>query len=164
MALASLYWVFRLVEGNGPAFPPWAKALVVLLSLRPIMGDLIHGNVNLFILFLIAASLFAFGRRRDLGGGLLLGLAIACKLTPALFVPYFLWKRSWKMLIGCAAGLGLAGAFTKVLAGMLFGVSPWDAVTMAGVISLVIVVSIAASLLPAIRAARVEPMRVLRQE
>jgi ABC-type antimicrobial peptide transport system permease subunit len=67
-------------------------------------------------------------------------------------------------LIGCAAGLGLAGAFTKVLAGMLFGVSPWDAVTMAGVISLVIVVSIAASLLPAIRAARVEPMRVLRQE
>jgi ABC-type antimicrobial peptide transport system permease subunit len=67
-------------------------------------------------------------------------------------------------LLGCVAGLGLAGAFTKVLAGMLFGVSPWDAITMTGVIVLVIAVSIVASLLPAARAARVEPMRVLREE
>src|SRR5262249_31047105 len=34
-------------------------------------------------------------------------LAIACKVTPALFVPYFLWKRSWKALGGCALGLAL---------------------------------------------------------
>jgi ABC-type lipoprotein release transport system permease subunit len=47
---------------------------------------------------------------------------------------------------------------------MLFGVSPWDALTMTGVVALVIAVSIAASLLPAVRAARVEPMRVLREE
>ena len=26
MALASLYWVFRLVQGGGAAFPPWARA------------------------------------------------------------------------------------------------------------------------------------------
>jgi hypothetical protein len=107
MTLLAVFWVFRLIESPDRPFPPWAKALAVLLSLRPITSDLIHGNVNLFILFLIAGSLFAFSRRRDLGGGLLLGLAIACKLTPALFVPYFLWKRSWKMLIGCAAGLVL---------------------------------------------------------
>jgi putative ABC transport system permease protein len=67
-------------------------------------------------------------------------------------------------LLGCMGGLGLAGAFTKVLAGMLFGVSPWDAVTLIGVIALVIAVSIAASLLPAVRAARLDPMQVLREE
>ena len=67
-------------------------------------------------------------------------------------------------LLGCVAGLALAAAFTKLLAGMLFGVSPWDAITMTGVIALVIAVSIAASLLPALRAARVEPMQVLREE
>ena len=51
-----------------------------------------------------------------------------------------------------------------MLAGMLFGVSPWDPITMTGVIVLVITVSIVASLLPAARAARVEPMGVLREE
>ena len=67
-------------------------------------------------------------------------------------------------LLGCVAGFGLAGAFTKALAGILFGVSPWDAMTMTGVIVLVIAISIAASLLPAVRAARVKPMQALREE
>jgi hypothetical protein len=107
MALASLYWVFRLVEGDGPAFPPWAKALVVLLSLRPITSDLIHGNVNLFILFLVVAGLYALYRGRQLGGGLVIALAIACKVTPALFVPYLVWKRAWRALAGCGVGLVL---------------------------------------------------------
>jgi putative ABC transport system permease protein len=67
-------------------------------------------------------------------------------------------------LLGCVAGLGLAAAFTRLLARMLFGVSPWDAVTMSGVIALVIAVSTLASLLPAARAGRVEPMQVLREQ
>jgi hypothetical protein len=107
MALASFYWVFRLVEGTGPPFPPWAKALVVLLSLRPITSDLIHGNVNLFILFLVVAGLYALHKGRQGGGGLMIALAIACKVTPALFVPYLLWKRAWRALAGCAVGLVL---------------------------------------------------------
>jgi alpha-1,2-mannosyltransferase len=81
--------------------------LTVLLSLRPIAGDLSHGNVNLFILFLVVAFLYAFHRGRDLLAGLLLALAMACKVTPALFVPYLVWKRAWRALAGCAAGLAL---------------------------------------------------------
>ena len=100
-------WVFCLVADAGRPFPPWAKALTVLLSIRPVVGDLQHGNVNLFILFLVAAALACFSRKRDFTAGLLLALAVACKLTPALFVPYFLWKRAWRCLAGCAAGLVL---------------------------------------------------------
>jgi alpha-1,2-mannosyltransferase len=107
MALASFYWLFRLVAASGTPFPPWAKALVVLLSLRPIIGDLIHGNVNLFILFLVMAGLYAFHKGRSVRGGLFLAFAIACKVTPALFVPYLVWKRAWKALAGCAVGLVL---------------------------------------------------------
>jgi putative ABC transport system permease protein len=92
------------------------------------------------------------------------GLRLALGALPAQIVRQFLAQGMRVSLIGCAAGLGLAGAFTKVLAGMLFGVSSWDAITMAGVISLVLAVSIAASLMPAMRAARVDPMRVLREE
>jgi len=71
------------------------------------MGDLLHGNVNLFILFLVIATLYAFHCRHDLTAGVILGLAIACKVTPALFIPYFIWKRAWGALIGCLIGLGL---------------------------------------------------------
>ncbi len=107
MTLLAIHWVFRLVEVPGRPFPAVAQALVVLLSLRPILGDLEHGNVNLFILFLIVAALAAFQARRDVLSGLLLGLAISCKVTPALFVPYLVWKRAWRSLAGVALGIGL---------------------------------------------------------
>jgi hypothetical protein len=107
LAVLSIYWVFRLVESQNHPFPPWAKCLTILLSIRPIFGDLTHGNVNLFILFLVVAALFAFKRKHDFTSGVLLALAIACKVTPALFVPYFLRKRAWKTLAGCALGMAL---------------------------------------------------------
>ena len=118
MALAAFYWVFRLVENPEQPFPPWAKALTVVLSMRPIMGDLSHGNVNLFILFLVVAGLYAFRHGRDVLCGGLLGLAIACKITPLLFVPYLLWKRSWKTLAGCGVGLIL---FFGIVPGVFLG-------------------------------------------
>jgi hypothetical protein len=107
MALLALWWAFRLVEAPDVPFPPLACAAAVLLSLKPIIDDLNHGNVNLFILFLVMAALTAYRRGLDLVAGIVLGLAIACKITPALFVPYLLWKRSWRALIGVAAGLAL---------------------------------------------------------
>jgi hypothetical protein len=107
MALLAVYWVFRLVEDPDRPFPPWARALAVLLSLKPIVDDLNHGNVNLFILFLVVAALTLLRRGRDLLAGLVLGLAIACKITPALFLPYLLWKRAWRAVAGCAFGLVL---------------------------------------------------------
>jgi len=97
-------------------------------------------------------------RRREVGLRLALGA-----LRPQI-LRQFVAQGMRVSLLGCVAGLGLAGAFTRALAGMLFGVSPWDPITMTGVIVLVITVSIVASLLPAARAARVEPMGVLREE
>ncbi len=67
-------------------------------------------------------------------------------------------------LLGCLAGLALAALSTRLLAGMLFGVSASDSLTLGGVVAIVMAVSIAASLIPAVRASRVEPMQVLREE
>jgi ABC-type lipoprotein release transport system permease subunit len=47
---------------------------------------------------------------------------------------------------------------------MLYGVSPTDGVTLSSVVVIVLAVAAVASLVPAIRAARVEPMDVLRDE
>jgi putative ABC transport system permease protein len=92
------------------------------------------------------------------------GLRLALGALRGQIVRQFLGQGLRVSLVGCAAGIAVAAVFTRLLAGMLYGVSPWDATTMTTVIALVMAVSIAASLLPAIRAARVEPMRVLRDE
>ena len=65
---------------------------------------------------------------------------------------------------GCLLGLGLAAACVRLLSGMLYGVSTFDPATFAGVVALVLLVAAFATLLPAARAARTDPMRVLRDE
>lgn len=112
-------WTFRLIETPERPIPAWAKALAIAFSIRPILGDLTHGNVNIFILFLVTASLYSFSRGRDWLAGLLLALSIACKVTPALFVIYFLYKRAWGVLLGCTIGLGL---FFFVVPSLIFAV------------------------------------------
>jgi hypothetical protein len=118
MVLVAIHLEFRLVEDPDKPWPLWARAAAVVLSLRPILGDLSHGNVNLLILLLCVTGLWCFRRGGDWRAGGLLGLAIACKLTPALFLPYFAWKRQWKVLGGAAAGLVL---FFMVVPGLCFG-------------------------------------------
>jgi putative ABC transport system permease protein len=66
--------------------------------------------------------------------------------------------------VGCAVGLWLAVVFGRALSGMLFDVSPHDVPTLTGVVLLMGAVSVAASVWPAMRAARTEPIRVLRDE
>jgi putative ABC transport system permease protein len=62
--------------------------------------------------------------------------------------------------------LGLAGALalTRVLASSLYGVSSFDPITFVAVPALLLLVTIAACLVPARRAANVDPMRTLRYE
>jgi hypothetical protein len=108
-ALASILGVWTFLDAPERTFSVWGKALGVLLALRPIEGDLIHGNVNLLILLLVVGTLIAFCQRRDILAGALLGLGIACKLTPALFLVYFLYKRAWKTLLGAFGGLLVFG-------------------------------------------------------
>jgi predicted permease len=67
-------------------------------------------------------------------------------------------------LIGVAAGLATSVAITRLLSGMLYGVQPTDPVTFAATSGLLLLVGIAASTVPAFRAARVDPMKRLREQ
>ena len=65
---------------------------------------------------------------------------------------------------GIAGGLLLSLAATTLLRSLLFGVTRWDPGTFAAVICVLLVSSLLASYLPALRAARVDPMEALRAE
>jgi putative ABC transport system permease protein len=66
--------------------------------------------------------------------------------------------------IGLAAGLVCAVLFARLLSVMLAGVSPFDLPTLIGVALLLCTVALFASLIPALRATRVNPMEALRYE
>ena len=68
------------------------------------------------------------------------------------------------VLIGIAIGLLAALAATRALQAFLYEVSPTDPLTLAAVSLLLAIVAAAASLIPARRAARVDPMTALRAE
>ena len=66
--------------------------------------------------------------------------------------------------LGVAAGVLLSLAGGRLVASMLFGVEPLDAPTYAGTLMLLVAVVLAAAVVPAWYAARVDPIRALRQE
>jgi putative ABC transport system permease protein len=103
-------------------------------------------------------SYFVSVRRREIG------LRLALGALRKEIIWRFLSQGFGIAILGCAAGLGMALAFTQLLSGMLYGVKPFDAETFGGVAILILVVAALASLVPSLRAAGVEPMQVLRNE
>jgi len=66
--------------------------------------------------------------------------------------------------VACAVGLVLSLSLGRALSGLLFGVSPSDPLTLAGVVVLVVGVATLAAFLPSLRASRIDPIEALREE
>ena len=73
-------------------------------------------------------------------------------------------ESAWLALAGISAGLAASQAFTRVLASILYGISPRDPLVLSTVASLLLLVALAAAWIPSRRAASVQPMEVLRHE
>jgi predicted permease len=67
-------------------------------------------------------------------------------------------------LVGIAVGLTISAMITRLLAGMLYGIRPFDPATFVAMTVLLLLVSVAASSMPAYRAARVDPIETLREQ
>jgi ABC-type antimicrobial peptide transport system permease subunit len=74
------------------------------------------------------------------------------------------WSAAKLALAGCAVGLLGAAAASRLLQSFLFGVSPFDPLVLAVAGVVVVMLALAASLLPARRAASIDPMIALRAE
>ena len=71
-----------------------------------------------------------------------------------------LWLAGIGLLIGTCAAIGL----TRLMTNMIYGVSATDPMTFGAGIVLLAAVALAASWIPALRAARADPVKALREE
>ena len=97
-------------------------------------------------------------RRRELGIRMALG-ARGTDVTSMV-----LRDAATLAAFGIAIGLVAAAALTRVLAGMVYGVGTRDPATFAVVAAVIGTVAVGASLVPALRAARVDPLTAMRAE
>lgn len=100
--LGAIVWVVaRSLEGFTRTQLMLAASLVLLFP--PVRDTVNEGQVSILIGALIVVAVGAAERGRGGWGGILLGLAVAIKLTPILLLPYFAWRRQWSLVVAAAA-------------------------------------------------------------
>ena len=75
-----------------------------------------------------------------------------------------LGESGWLAAAGIISGVSVALLLTRLVKSMLYGIEPHDPMTMIGGVSILLIVALAASWIPARRAAGVQPMEALRHE
>ena len=93
-------------------------ALILALSF-PLQRNFLYGQFYVVLLFLLVAACWARLRDRQVLAGALVALAAACKLFPAVFLVFFLRRRSWRAV----ASFGVTGAVCLAISIAVFG---WD--------------------------------------
>jgi predicted permease len=126
---------------------------LVLLAIAGAMA-LLLGVIGIYGVISYAVSL----RRREIGIRLALGA------QPGELRGLFLRHAMALAAVGSAIGLLAAAGLTRLMASLLYGVSPLDPATFAGVAAILLAASALASFMPARRAAAVDPLEALRAE
>jgi predicted permease len=175
-------YVVRL-DGNAAGAPSAIRAIVrqvapgrAIFGMRPLEQALAASldqprlNASALTIFAAAAmtlaslglysllTLLVSERARELGVRLALGA------TTRQVVGLVLGGAARLMASGIAAGLILTVAVARVLRTVLFGVDPLDVLTLATALATLIAFALAAAVLPARRAAAIDPIETLRAE
>ncbi|HXD48234.1 MAG TPA: ABC transporter permease [Gemmatimonadaceae bacterium] len=129
------------------------RLVTVLLGLFGAMG-LVLGALGIYgvLAYLVTQ------RTREIG----VRIALGARTTSVLGMVVVRGVRL--AAIGVVIGLVVSFALTRVMSGVLYGVSPTDPLTFGGVALTLLTVAALASAVPALRAARVDPLTALRAE
>jgi predicted permease len=162
--------VRRQIRATEPALPLFTVAtleahregsvgLWVLRTAARVFGVLGAAAAFLAIVGLYGVKSYIVSRRtREFG------IRQALGATPARIVRQVFREGFALTLVGVGFGLGLGALLGRVLSIVLYQVSPFDPVSLAGAASLLLTAAMVAAWIPARRAGRIEPMAAMRIE
>ncbi len=82
--------------------------IAVLVTFFPLINTMWTGAMNAVLLLLLTAAWAYWYQRRDPGAGVLVGIAAVFKVFPVALLPYFAWRRDWR-LVAAAVATGVVG-------------------------------------------------------
>jgi predicted permease len=150
--LRSVYDMQPLEERIGAAYTQNRLRTVLLVVFA--VTALLLTAVGLYGTVSYSVSL----RRREIG------LRLALGSTRRQVIRGLVARGLRVIAVSVVCGAAASLAVGRALSGMLYGVSPSDPETLAGVLAVVLAIGTLAALIPAARAATTEPMHVLREE
>ena len=164
MATAVRAALARVDPEQGVARVEPLEAVLSNATARPRVQAGVFGVFGVLALVIAAVGLYgvmAYGveqRRRELGLQLALGAA------PGMLLRAVVSEGTKLAAVGAVAGAGLAWLASGSLEGLLYETRPDDPAILAGVAASLIGIALLATLAPALRATRVDPLVVLREE
>jgi predicted permease len=155
----------RMMDPNLPVLQAGTLGDLTAFNLLPQrVAVWIAGSVGAIALVLAMIGVYGLTahavaqRRREIGIRMALGALRGQVLRMTV-------RRSLMLtMVGSVIGLGIAAGVAQLLTGLLYGISPTDPVSFAGSALLLGTVALIASVLPARRAASVNPVEALRAE
>jgi alpha-1,2-mannosyltransferase len=107
-AILCVWLTFRLLNRMTPrqSSSEWCAVVTLLLMSHYIIRDLDDGGPHLILLAMVVGGIYCVRQGRQRSAAMWFGLAVALKATAALFVPFFIWKRQWRLALATAIAIG----------------------------------------------------------
>ncbi|MEZ5417585.1 MAG: ABC transporter permease [Vicinamibacterales bacterium] len=147
-----LYWVRGLSDQF--ALDTWFFRAFGTLFVAFGLAALVLATIGLYGIMAFSAA----NRTREIGVRMALGADTGSVLR------LFLRQGAWQIGLGLGFGLVLAALLSRGLGILLFGVRPWDPAIFGGVVVTLVTTGLLASMIPARRAARIDPADALRDD
>jgi predicted permease len=160
--------VRRVVQASAPLLPflrfesmneVIARDLEMQRFLMILVGAFAGAAIALAVIGMYGLTAYAVSQRTQE-----VGIRIALGATPPIVLRGFLTEGLSVAFAGLGAGLLGAAFATRVLSVMIFDVAPQDPMTFAIVSAALLTMSVVATLIPSLQAARTNPARVMRTE
>jgi hypothetical protein len=160
--------IWDVLRTAAPTLPPPPVTRMVddmAITLLPIrLGAALLGAFGGLALILAAAGIYGVASYSVARRTREIGIRAALGATRAGLVRMVLWESGRRVGIGAIAGLVMAIGVGAALIRVLYGVRPADPVVLVGVTLVIATTAMLATIVPARRAARSDPVRAMRSE
>ncbi len=118
VSVVLIYWLVDPVARRQGWTRWYALALAVCFAaaFEPLRETFLFGQVNMYLVFVVAADLLLLVSRGSRFGGVGIGLATAVKLTPGIFIVYLLVTKRWRAAIVASVTAAVATVVAAAVA------------------------------------------------